>query len=155
MAADQLQQARSAIASEIGPDIGEFTPAAEKRLFGWDDMLLLGGAFLMAFLTAFARSAGDEAGKKLGTALVDYIAEQIKAWRSKSSEEQSAALENVAAATAKISAATPELTAAISQAVKEALASALGQEAESDIADRIAARVRDEALKVIAGGASA
>lgn len=62
---------------------------------------------------------------------------------------------DVAAATAKISSATPELTAAISQAVKEALASALGQEAESDIANRIAARVRDEALKVIGGGASA
>jgi cell wall assembly regulator SMI1 len=108
----------------------------------------------MAFLTAFAKSAGEEAGMKLGPALVDYIADQIKAWRSRSSDEQSAALENVATATAKISAATPELTAAISHAVAEALASALGQEAESDIAGRIAARVHDEALKVIAGGAS-
>ena len=150
-----LEQARSAIASEIGPDIGEFTEADKKRLFGWDDMLVLGGAFLMAFLTAFAQSAGKEAGKLLGAALVDYVAEQIKAWRSKTSEEQSAALENVAAATAKIRAAKPELTAAVTAAVEKALASVLGKEAESDIADRIAKRVSDEALKIFAPEVSA
>ena len=150
-----LEQARSAIASEIGPDIGEFTDAGKKRLFGWDDMLVLGGAFLMAFLTAFAQSAGKEAGKLLGTALVDYVAEQIKVWRSKTSEEQSAALENVAAATAKITAAKPELTAAVTAAVEKALASVLGKEAESDIADRIAKRVSDEALKIFAPEVSA
>ena len=150
-----LEQARSAIASEIGPDIGEFTDADKKRLFGWDDMLVLGGAFLMAFLTAFAQSAGKESGKLLGAALVDYVAEQIKAWRSKTSEEQSAALENVAAATAKITAAKPELTAAVTAAVEKALASVLGKEAESDIADRIAKRVSDEALKIFAPEVSA
>jgi hypothetical protein len=155
MTSAELEQARSAIASEIGPDVGEFTPAGEKHLFGWDDVLVLGGAFLIAFLTAFAKSAGEEAGKKLGAALVDYVAEQIKAWRSKSSEEQSAALENVATAAAKMTAATPELTAAISVAVEKALASVLGKEAESDIADRIAARVRQEALKVLAPEAAA
>ncbi len=155
MASPELEGARSAIASEIGPDVGEFTPAGEKHLFGWDDMLVLGGAFLIAFLTAFAKSAGEEAGKQLGKALVDYIAQQIKAWRSKNSEEQSAALENVATAAAKITAATPELTAAISAAVEKALASVLGKEAESDIADRIAARVRLEALKVLEPKAAA
>lgn len=109
----------------------------------------------MAFLTAFAQSAGKEAGKLLGAALVDYVAEQIKAWRSKTSEEQSAALENVAAATAKITAAKPELTAAVTAAVEKALASVLGKEAESDIADRIAKRVSDEALKIFAPEVSA
>lgn len=155
MTSAELEGARSAIASAIGPDVGEFTPAEKKRLFGWDDMLVLGGAFLIAFLTAFAKSAGEEAGTQLGKALVDYIAEQIKAWRSKNSEEQSAALENMATAAAKMTAATPELTAAISAAVEKALASVLGKEAESDIAERIASKVREEALKVIAPKAGA
>ncbi len=155
MISADLEQARSAIASEIGPDVSEFTPADEKHLFGWDDMLVLGGAFLIAFLTAFAKSAGEEAGKKLGAALVDYVAEQIKAWRSKSSEEQSAALENVGAAAAKMAAAAPQLATAISIAVEKALASVLGKEAEPDIADRIAARVRQEALKALASEVAA
>jgi hypothetical protein len=155
MTSAELDQARSAIATEIGPDIGEFTPPNEKRLFGWDDMLVLGGAFLMAFLTAFAASAGREAGTLLGKALVDYVAGQIKAWRSKTSEEQSAALENVASAAAKIAAAKPELAAAVSDAVEKSLASVLGTDAETDIAHRIAAKVRDEALKILAGGAAA
>jgi hypothetical protein len=152
MASDELEEARSAIATEIGPDVGEFTPEGEKHLFGWDDMLLLGGAFLMAFLTAFAKSAGEEAGKKLGAALVDYIAEQIKVWRSRSADEQSAALKNAAAAAAKITAAKPELTAAVSAAVEKALASVLGNEAEPDIAARISTRVCREALKVLSPG---
>ncbi|MEO6803784.1 MAG: hypothetical protein ABI197_11155 [Granulicella sp.] len=155
MTSAELEEARSAIASEIGPDVGEFTPTGKKRLFGWDDMLVLGGAFLMAFLAAFAKSAGEEAGKRLGAALVDYVAEQIKAWRSKSSEEQSVALENVAAAAAKMTAAKPELTAAISAAVEAALASVLGNEAETDIAHRISARVRQEALKILTPEAKA
>jgi hypothetical protein len=151
----ELEEARRAIASEIGPDIGEFTPAGEKHLFGWDDMLALGGVFLMAFLAAFAKSAGEEAGKKLGAALVDYIAEQIKAWRSKSPQEQSAALENVTSAAAKMAAAKPELMAAVSGAVESALASVLGKDAESDIADRISAKVRQQALKLLSPKAAA
>jgi len=149
MTSADLEQARSAIASEIGPDVGEFTPSDEKHLFGWDDMLVLGGALLIAFMTAFAKGAGEEAGKKLGGALADYITEQIKAWRSKSSAEQEVALENVASAAAKMTVATPELTAAISVAVEKAMASVLGKDAEPDIAARVAARVRQEALKVL------
>lgn len=109
----------------------------------------------MAFLAAFAKSAGEEAGKKLGAALVDYIAEQIKAWRSKSPQEQSAALENVTSAAAKMAAAKPELMAAVSAAVESALASVLGKDAESDIADRISAKVRQQALKLLSLQAAA
>jgi hypothetical protein len=150
MSSAELEVAQSAIASEIGPDVGEFTPAGEKHLFGWDDMLLLAGAFLLAFLTAFAKSAGEEAGKMLGKALVDYIAEQIKLWRSKSAAEQKTALQNAAAAAEKIAAAKPELTAAVADSVGKALASVLGSVAESDIAKRIAAKVGNEALKILA-----
>ena len=149
MTAENIEQARSAIATEIGPDVGEFTPAGEKHLFGWDDMLVLGGAFLIAYLKGFVEGVGGQAGKKSGEALVDYLVDQVKVWRGKSSEEQSTATQHTADAAEKTVSADPKLAATVFAAVQKALASALANEAESDIAHRIADRVSQEAMKIL------
>ena len=141
----QLEQARLAVASEIGPDIGEFTPPEEKHFFGEAAMLSLAGSFLIGFFGGFAKAAGEKSGEKLAGTLVDFIAKRLHAERGKSPEEQSKSLE-AAAAEARRTQLTPEMRLAISDAVEKALAAALAQEAEPDIAQRIAARVREEAM---------
>ena len=61
-----LQRARSAIASEIGPDVAEFTPAGEKHFVGEAALLAMGGTFLYAFFKGFVQKAGEAAGKEIG-----------------------------------------------------------------------------------------
>jgi hypothetical protein len=149
----QLKEARSAIASEIGPDVGEFTPPEEKHLFGEAAILAMAGSFLTGFFGGFAKAAGEKSGEKLGGALIDFISKRIHTERAKAPEEQAKALE-AAAAEARQIALAPEVTAAISDAVEKALAAALAQEAETDIAERVAARVRQEAMRVAAAHAA-
>lgn len=144
-----LQQARIAIASEIGPDVGEFTPSGEKHLLGEAAMLALAGSFLTGFFGGFAKAAGEKSGEKLGGALIDFIGRRIHGQRAMSPDEQSKSLDTAASA-AKQVVLTPEMIAAISVAVEKALAAALAQQAEPDIADRVASRVRQEALRVLA-----
>src|SRR5208282_3745380 len=107
-----LEQARSAIASEIGPDVGEFTPSDEKHLFGWAAMLALAGSFLTGFFGGFANAAGEQAGEKPGGALIDFISEKIHGERAKSPDEQAKSLDT-AASEAKLSVLTPEMITAI------------------------------------------
>ena len=145
----QLQQARIAIASEIGPDVGEFTPADEKNLLGEVAFLAMAGSFLTGFFGGFAKAAGEKSGERLGSVLIDFISKKLHGERALSPDEQSKSLD-AAASAAKQVALTPEMTAAIVVQVEKALAAALAQQAESDVADRVAARVRAEAVRILA-----
>lgn len=150
----ELQQARRAIASEIGPDVGEFTPAGEKNFLGEAAMLAMAGSFLTGFFGGFAKAAGEKSGEKLGGALIDFIKRKITGERAKSPEEQSKALESAAAEASHAAVLSPEMTAAISLAVEKALAAALSEQAESDIAERVASRVRTEAVQLLTAKAA-
>ena len=143
-----LEQAQRAIAAEIGPDVGEFTPSDDKHFFGLAAMLALAGSFLAGFFEGFAKEAGEKCGEKLGGTLIDFISRKIHSERAKPVDEQAKSLD-AAASEAKLCVLTPETITAISAAVEKALASVLAQEAEPDIADRVAARVRQEALRVL------
>jgi|GEM_PF-5656074 len=143
---ENLDQAKLAVASEIGPDIAEFTPSGDKNFLVPAAVALLGGVFL----TAFFKGIAETAGKKVGEALVDFVGGVIHDIRGKNASEQNHELENsskaAAAARAELS---PEQLAAISAAVESALAKALAKGADEDVASRVAARVRAEGLKVI------
>jgi hypothetical protein len=144
----QLQQACRSIASEIGPDVGEFTPADEKHLLGEVAFFALAGSFLSGFFGGFAKAAGEKSGEKLGSALIGFVSKKLHGERALSPDEQSKSLD-AAASAAKKAALTPEMTAAIAVQVEKALAAALAEQAEPDIADRVAARVREEAVRIL------
>ena len=155
----ELREAQRAIASEIGPDVAEFTPADEKHLLVAAAVAALGGTFLTGFFEGFAKAAGSKAGEKLGETLLDFVSEKIAKLRKKDSPEQAEDLER-ASATAKASltqnsALTAEQVQAISKAVQDALSAALAQQADADIAARVAGRVRVEAMKTMGVAAAA
>lgn len=138
-----LEQARLAIASEIGSDVAEFTPAGEKHFLVAAAVAGLGGVFLTAFFTGVA----EESGKTLGEALVDFIADKIHKWRSSDSKEQDKALEKSASEAAHLS---NEQLQAVCETVERSLSKALAKDgADEDVAARVAGRVRLEAIQVL------
>jgi hypothetical protein len=145
----QLRQACLSIASEIGPDVGEFTPAEEKHLLGEAAMLALAGTFLSGFFSGFAKAAGEKLGEKLGSALVEFISRKLHGERTLPPEEQSKSLEASASA-AKQAVLAPEMVAAVAVVVEKALAAALAEQTEPDIAGRVAGRVQAEAVRILA-----
>ena len=152
-----LQRARSAIASEIGPDVAEFTPADEKHFVAEAALLAMGGTFLYAFFKGVVEKAGESAGKKLGEPLGNALGGFFgglfgKLWHKSAPPVADADLEAArqeAAAAVKQGGLSPEEVAAIGQAVAVAMATVLAQKADSDVSQRVAQRVRTEGLSVL------
>jgi hypothetical protein len=155
-----LQQARSAVASAIGPDAAEFTPADEKNFVAEAALLGMGSSFLLAFFKGVAKKAGEVAqqkmGDSLGTAIGDAFANLLNRLRHKTPPVPDKELEDArqeAATAVKKSGLSQEEITAIGQAVAVAMAAALSKESDPDVSKRVADRVKVEGLKVIEPGA--
>ncbi len=154
---NDLQQARSAIAKEIGPDVAEFTPADEKHFVAEAALLAMGGTFLYAFFKGMVEGTGEGLGKKLGeplgTALGSFFGGVFKGLGKKDGAVAEAQLESAraeASAAVKKSALTQEQINAIAQAVALSMAAVLSQEADAGVSNRVVQRIKTEGLKVIA-----
>lgn len=155
-----LQQARSAVASAIGPDAAEFSPSDEKNFLAEAALLEMGGAFLLAFLKGVAKKAGEtaqeEMGESLGTAIGGALANLLNRMRHKTppvpDKELEDARQEAATAVKKRGLSQEEITA-IGQAVAVAMAAALSKESDPNVSKRVADRVKVEGLKVIETGA--
>lgn len=155
-----LQQARSAIASEIGPDAAEFSPSGEKNFLAEAALIEMGGSFLLAFFKGVAKKAGaiaqDQMGDSLGKAIGEVFANLLNRLRHKDmpvpDKELEAAREEAATAVKKEGLSQEEIDA-IGQAVATAMAAALAKQSDPDVSNRVAERVKVEGLKVIAAGA--
>jgi hypothetical protein len=155
-----LQKARSAVASEIGPDVAEFTPSDEKNFIAEAALIEMGGSFLLAFFKGVAKKAGEVAqeqmGDSLGTAIGDAFANLLNRLRHKTPPVHDKELEEArqdAASAVKKSGLSQEEIAAIGQAVATAMAAALSKDSDPDVSKRVAERVKVEGLKVIETGA--
>jgi hypothetical protein len=155
-----LQKARSAVASAIGPDVAEFTPSDEKNLIAEAALIEMGGSFLFAFFKGVAKKAGEVAqeqvGDSLGKAIGEAFANLLNRLRHKTPPLPDKELEDArqeAATAVKKSGLSQEEIAAIAQAVATAMAAALSKESDPDVSKRVAERVKVEGLKVIATGA--
>ncbi|MEO6982672.1 MAG: hypothetical protein ABI072_06100 [Edaphobacter sp.] len=151
-----LQRARSAIASEIGPDVAEFTPEGEKHFVAEAALLAMGGTFLYAFFKGVVEKAGESAGKKLGepvgNALGGFFGGLFSKLRHQPASVGDTDLEAArqeAAAVVKQGGLSPEEVAAIGQAVAAAMAAVLAQQADGAVSQRVAQRVRTEGLSVL------
>jgi hypothetical protein len=155
-----LQQACSAIASEIGPDVAEFTPSDEKNFLVEAAVIGMGGSFLLAFFKGVAKKAGEVAeeqvGDELGTAIGEAFASLLNRIRHKTPPLPDKELEEArqeAETAVKRRGLSPEQIAAVGQAVAVAMAAALSQESDPNVSKRVADRVKVEGLKVIEAGA--
>ena len=156
-----LQQARSAIASEIGPDAAEFTPSGEKNFLAEAALFEMAGSFLLAFFEGVAKKAGaiaqDQIGDSLGTAIGEVFANLLNRLRHKDvpvpEKELEAARQEAVAAVKKEGLSQEEIDA-IGQAVATAMAAVLAKQSDADVSDRVADRVKAEGLKVMAVGTS-
>jgi hypothetical protein len=154
-----LQKARSAVASEIGPDVAEFTDSDEKNFIAEAALIEMGGSFLFAFFKGVAKSATEAAQKKIGgavgTAIGDAFGNLINRLTHKTpphDKELEDARQDAASAVKK-SGLSQEQIATIAQAVATAMAAALSKESDPSVSERVADRVKVEGLKVIATGA--
>jgi hypothetical protein len=155
-----LQQARSAVASAIGPDVAEFTPSDEKNFLAEAALIELGGSFLLAFFKGVAKKAGEVAqgqiGDSIGTAIGDAFASLLNRIRHKTPPLPDKELEDArqeAETAVKKRGLSQEEISAIGQAVAVALAAALSKESDPDVSKRVSDRVKVEGLKLIEAGA--
>ncbi len=155
-----LNQARSAIASEIGPDVAEFTPPGEKNFVAEAALFEMAGSFLFAFFKGVAKKAGDVAqekvGDSIGTAIGDAFAGLLNRLRRKepapSENDLLKARAEAEEAVKKHGLSQAELDA-IGQAVAQAMAAALAKRSDVEISARVAERVKVEGLKTMAAAA--
>ena len=155
-----LRTAKLEIASEIGADIGYFTPPDEKRFTGIEAMALIATPLLIGFLKGLASKLVEKVGEKIGGAMGEKIGEPIanfvakemdalfgkdKASQDKLLEEtHNEALQKVQ--TSRLSQADLQAIAAI---VQSEMSKALSQKMPARISERIVAKVREEALKTL------
>jgi hypothetical protein len=153
---ETLDQARSAIASEIGPDAVEFTPTGEKHFVAEAALLGMAGSFLFAFFKGVAEEASHTAqqriGHSLGTAIGDAGANLLNRLRHKeppvSDLDLQAAQAEAAAAVKKQDLSQAQIDA-IAKAVADAITAALSKRSDAEISGRVMERVKAEGLKTI------
>jgi hypothetical protein len=154
---NDLDQARAAIASEIGPDVAEFTPTGEKHFIAEAALLDMAGSFLFAFLKGVAKKANEEAqeklGHSLGAAIADGFGNLLNRLRHKeppvSDTELQAAQAEAATTVKKLGLSQADIDA-IGKAVAAAMTAALSKQADREISSRVVDRVKQEGLKTIA-----
>lgn len=151
-----LDQARSAIASEIGPDVAEFTPPGEKNFIAEAALLEMAGSFLLAFFKGVAAKASEAAQQKVGDSIGAAIGDAFgnllnflrhKAPAASQSDLQSA--QSAASAAVKQGGLSQAQIDAIAQAVAVAMAAALSKQSDADVSTRVAERVKTEGLKTL------
>ena len=154
-----LDEARSAIASQIGADAAEFTPAGEKNFVAEAALMSMAGSFLFSFLKGVAKKAAEvaqnSAGESIGTAAGEAIGDLLNRLRHKEPPATEADLH--AAQTEAVSAVRAEALSqaqieAISKAVAAAMVEALTKRSDPEVTQRVVAAVRTEGLKAIAAG---
>jgi hypothetical protein len=154
-----LEQARSAVASEIGADAAEFTAPGERHFVAEAALMSMAGSFLFSFFKGVAKKAGDVAQEKVGDALGNAIGDAFgsllnrlrgKAPQVTDQELQSAQAE-AADAVKKQGLSQAEIDA-IGQAVAQAMSTVLAKQADADVSSRVAERVKVEGLKTISTG---
>lgn len=144
----KLEDARMEIASEIGADIGYFTPPEEKHFIGTGLAIGLGGVFLSAFFKGFVKTAGERLGRELG----EYLLKQIDELFRKDHPAQDQLLEDAkreAQGTIRKAGLTKEQIHSLAVAVEEDLAKVLAARAPSDVSARIAHKVAGEAVNAL------
>ena len=155
-----LDQARSAIASEIGPDVAEFTPTGEKHFIAEAALLEMAGSFLFTFfkgvVTKASETAQNKAGEALGTAIGDAAGDLLNRLRHKApavSDKDLQAEQAKAAAAVKSQGLSQAEIDAIGVAVAVAMKEVLSKRSDPEITARVVDRVKQEGLQAIAPGA--
>jgi len=155
-----LDQARSAIASEIGADAAEFTPAGEKHFVAEAALLDMAGSFLFAFFKGVAKKASEVAqqkvGDSVGTAIGDAFGSLLNRMRHKEppvSDTELHASQTEAAAVLKNQNLSQADIDAIAKAVATAMTAALSKASDAEISSRVVECVKREGLKTITGAA--
>jgi hypothetical protein len=153
---EELTAARREIASEIGADVGNFTPPEEKRFFGVEMMLVIGGAMLYAFFKAAAKKVGekvgDRVGEKIGEPIADFVGNKIDEWTGKDKASQDRLLADAHSEVKRqIQAAglkAPEVTAIV-QTIETEMVQTLSGKAPREISVRIARKVSVVAVRTL------
>jgi hypothetical protein len=144
------------IATEIGADVGNFTPPEEKRFIGIEIMLALGGAMLFGFfkgmLAKIGEKVGEKVGEKIGEPLADVVGREIDALAGGDKVAQEQLLQD-ARHEVKLRIHTFGLTSAevtaLAQAVEAGMAQALSEKAPEEIGVRIARKTRLVAVRML------
>jgi uncharacterized protein GlcG (DUF336 family) len=151
-----LDQARSAIASEIGPDAAEFTPTGEKHFVAEAALLDMAGSFMFLFFKGVAKKASEVAQQKvgddLGTAIGDAFGSLLNRLRHKEapvSDTELQVSQAEAAAALKNQNLSPADIDAIAKAVAAVMTAVLSKRSDAEISSRVVERVRQESLKTI------
>lgn len=151
-----LKTARIEIASEIGADVGSFTPPEQKRFLGPEIMAAIGGAMLYAFLKGMAKKigekVGEKVGEKIGEPLAEFIGHKIDELTVKDKAAQDHLLEEAHrdAKQEVVSARlTPSEMKAIAQIVEADMVQALSEKAPDDVSMRIARKVSSVAVRIL------
>jgi hypothetical protein len=151
-----LDQARSSIASEIGPDVAEFTPTGEKHFVAEAALLEMAGTFLFSFFKGVVKkatqTAEDKAGGALGTAIGDAAGDLLNRLRHKAppvSDKELQAEQASAAAAVKDNGLSQAQIDAIGVAVAAAMKQVLSKGSDPEITARVVDRVKQEGLQAI------
>lgn len=151
-----LMDARMEVASEIGADVGSFTPPEEKRFTGIEIMLGIGGAMLYAFFESMAKKiaekVGEKVGEKIGEPLGEFVDKKIDQLIGKDKSSQDRLLEDAhSEAKRQIQSAglTDEQIATIAEAIESGMTVSLSERATKDVSIRIARTVKLAALKTL------
>ena len=155
-----LDQARSAIASEIGPDVAEFTPTGEKHFIAEAALLEMAGGFLYTFFKGVVSKATEtvqnKAGEAVGKAIGDAAGDLLNRLRHKApavSDKDLQAEQAAAAAAVKGQGLSQAQIDAIGAAVAAAMMAVLSQRSDPEITARVVDRVKQEGLQAITQGA--
>lgn len=157
---ESLRVAKKAIASEIGADVGYFTPEDEKHLFIVDDVAVIGGLLLIGFFHGLASKVGEKIGEKVGDEVGDRIAPPIAGWvggaidklTGKDKESQDRQVEEArdqANRQIQASGKTPQEVAGYALVVEAEMKKELSETAPDDVSSRIMVRVRLEAMRTL------
>ncbi len=147
-----LKAARMEIASEIGADVGYFTPPDEKRFTGIETMLVVGGALLYGFLKGFAKKVGEKVGENIGSVFANYVGDKIEELGSKEKATQDRLLDEAQTkAKQKIQAAglTSSQVGDIAKTLEAQMVVTLSAKAPAEISIRIAHKVTSVGVGVL------
>lgn len=151
-----LKAARMEIASEIGADVGNFTPPEEKRFTGVEIMLAIGGAMLYAFFKGMAKKVaekvGEKVGEKIGEPLAEFVGKKIDELTGKDKAAQERLLEDARSVTnqqIRTAGLTASQVMTIAQIVEIEMVKTLSEKAPEDISVRIARKVSLVAVRTL------
>jgi hypothetical protein len=149
-----FDQARAAIAEEIGADAVEFTAPGDKNFIAAITLYSMAGSFLYAFLKVVASKAVGHVEDRLGESLGDAFLDLLDRLRHKQAPATDADLQ--AARSEAVTAIgsqnlSKDQIAEINHVVADAMGAFLAKHADSDVANRVTACVGQQAMQAIIG----